>query len=490
MDGVKSDLTEGFDMIGRIRPRPGWPARQDGRYQTPTSWTCCGRTTGRTCAKSSPTLCWPSLLRKLAWAECVGRARHRRDGCGDVSLLPTSRLDRLVDPPPGDTFVAASFAIIQEDEAGKVKLRRGCAGPITTPQYRPPTSPLTTWWATMWICQTVRLWGYDLLNAYHQWPVKVPSHSGTILRTVSGPTLSFHHAMCFGAAASVWNFNGAGDALQFLTPTLLFLVGGHYVDDFNGVDATDLADSAFHGFASKSPGEGSSSAWDATAAIQENRLTPETAHRLAGKLNFVNQTVFGKVGGVGGAHLRQQQIRAHSWAPGRTPGHCGTAATGPTPPGAIHRPTGGQLRGVSLDTKQDGCQPMLRWHITTEVPTAGATSSGWATPRGMTPAQCQPGSCGNSTPGEPNIYMLEVLAQILAVVTLADALGEDWVAFIDNAAGQWALNKGYGRDPSVNGLLSAFWSLAAMHSWRPTFHRVTSEANIADPISRADCVIA
>ena len=264
-------------MIGRIRPRPGWPARQDGRYQTPTSWTCCGRTTGRTCAKSSPTLCWPSLLRKLAWAECVGRARHRRDGCGDVSLLPTSRLDRLVDPPPGDTFVAASFAIIQEDEAGKVKLRRGCAGPITTPQYRPPTSPLTTWWATMWICQTVRLWGYDLLNAYHQWPVKVPSHSGTILRTVSGPTLSFHHAMCFGAAASVWNFNGAGDALQFLTPTLLFLVGGHYVDDFNGVDATDLADSAFHGFAdffllmglntkaSKSPGEGSSSAWDATA---------------------------------------------------------------------------------------------------------------------------------------------------------------------------------------------------------------------------------
>ena len=84
----------------------------------------------------------------------------------------------------------------------------------------------------------------------------------------------------------------------------------------------------------------------------------------------------------------------------------------------------------------------------------------------------------------------EVLAQILAVVTLADVLGEDWVAFIDNAAGQWALNKGYGRDPSVNGLLSAFWFLAAMHSWRPTFHRVTSEDNIADPISRADCTIA
>ena len=65
--------------------------------------------------------------------------------------------------------------------------------------------------------------------------------------------------------------------------------------------------------------------------------------------------------------------------------------------------------------------------------------------------------------------MLEVLAQILAVVTLADHVGEDWIAFIDNAAGQWALNKGYGGDASVNGLLSA---LAAMRSWRPAFHRV------------------
>ena len=79
------------------------------------------------------------------------------------------------------------------------------------------------------------------------------------------------------------------------------------------------------------------------------------------------------------------------------------------------------------------------------------------------------------------IYMLEVLAQILAVVTLADYLGKDWVAFI---------NKGYGRDAAVNGLLFAFWSLAATRSWRPTFCRVTSEANIADPISQADCALA
>ena len=89
-------------------------------------------------------------------------------------------------------------------------------------------------------------------------------------------------------------------------------------------------------------------------------------------------------------------------------------------------------------------------------------------------------SRASSTPNG-RIFTLEVLAQILAVVTLADYLGEDWVAFI---------NKRYGRDAAVNGLLFAFWSLAATRSWRPTFYRVTSEANIADPISQADCTLA
>ena len=37
MEGMTADLTDGFDMLSRIRPRPGWPARDDGRCQTPTS---------------------------------------------------------------------------------------------------------------------------------------------------------------------------------------------------------------------------------------------------------------------------------------------------------------------------------------------------------------------------------------------------------------------------------------------------------------------
>ena len=37
--------------------------------------------------------------------------------------------------------------------------------------------------------------------------------------------------MCFGAAASVWNFNRAADAVQMLLRSLLLVLLGHFVDD-------------------------------------------------------------------------------------------------------------------------------------------------------------------------------------------------------------------------------------------------------------------
>ena len=54
--------------------------------------------------------------------------------------------------------------------------------------------------------------------------------------------------MCFGAAASEWNFNRAGDAVQLLVRALVLLLGSHYVNDFNALNFADLADSAHHTF--------------------------------------------------------------------------------------------------------------------------------------------------------------------------------------------------------------------------------------------------
>ena len=54
------------------------------------------------------------------------------------------------------------------------------------------------------------------------------------------------------------------------------------------------------------------------------------------------------------------------------------------------------------------------------------------------------------------IYALEVYAQLMAVLTLADRLPNDWLAFIDNTAGEAALRRGrqgHLRERPVGGIL-------------------------------------
>ena len=72
----------------------------------------------------------------------------------------------------------------------------------------------------------------------------------------------------------------------------------------------------------------------------------------------------------------------------------------------------------------------------------------------------------------------------------SDGTLEARLAFIDNVAGQWALTKGYGKDPAVNGVLAAFWSTAALADWLPDFPPVPSKANVADAISRGGLAMA
>ena len=98
-----------------------------------------------------------------------------------------------------------------------------------------------------------KVFGHDLLNAYRQWPVRVPAQCGTFLGTRHGVSFWYHLAMNFGATASVWNFNRGADALQQLLRGLLLLATGHYVDDFNGLDDAILGESAMLSF--QDPGE-------------------------------------------------------------------------------------------------------------------------------------------------------------------------------------------------------------------------------------------
>ena len=80
---------------------------------------------------------------------------------------------------------------------------------------------------------------------------------------------------------------------------------------------------------------------------------------------------------------------------------------------------------------------------------------------------------------------MEVFAQLMAVFTLTERLPAEWVAFIDNTAGEAALKKGYGKDRFVNVMLSTFWATAARRGWPHIFARLESK-NVADAVSRAD----
>ena len=84
------------------------------------------------------------------------------------------------------------------------------------------------------------------------------------------------------------------------------------------------------------------------------------------------------------------------------------------------------------------------------------------------------------------IYVLEIFAQLMAIIVFAKRLPQLWIAWIDNTAGEAALRKGYGKDPHVNGILASFWALAARQAWSPEFSRVSSAANMSDVVSRGD----
>ena len=254
-----ANLTEAFG--GRCTPGPGWRDRDDGCYQNPISLERLRaanldyvrrRTSGGSVAPHSDV-----MLAELI-DESLDRPEHLDGGRSGHSQSPTSRTWILWWNIPENVFAATSFAIIQEDENGKVKIRRGedwrrSSHNATVRAWDVPTHHMVGDFVSMPkkmadARSCLHVFGHDLLNAYRQWPVRHPSHNATFLHTEHGLTLWFHLAMCFGAAASVWNFNRVADALQLLTRTLLLLVGGHYVDDFNGIEYAEHSDSAFHAF--------------------------------------------------------------------------------------------------------------------------------------------------------------------------------------------------------------------------------------------------
>ena len=362
--GITEDLTEGFQMLGRLRPGPGWTSRRDSKYSDAApahqfrheNYQYIKRKTRRRQQDEYASILASELYDEVRLGRTMGPARAPASWPVTTQAVPTVQdMAHLIEPPDGELFAALSFAIIQSDEKGDVKVRRGedwrrshhnstvLADDVPTHHFVGDFVEMARHMYAEGGVPVVL--GHDLLSAYRQWPVSDPAENGTFLFIDGGWTLWFHHAMCFGAAASVWNFNRAADALQHLLRSLLLIVVGHYVDDFNALEFMEQAMSAFDGFAelfellglntkatkAQPPAAGHvlQGVWfeitpdgvkvaptekrvaklciAISKALDENSLTPTEAQRLAGRLAFVTQQTFG---GVGRAALKPVYSRA------------------------------------------------------------------------------------------------------------------------------------------------------------------------------------
>ena len=251
-DDLRQDVNEGFDMLGRVRAAPGWKPRSDGRYSHPEGLERLHRENpqyvARKSARPRDQEHTQALLDELVEETRLGRvtgpcAAPRHWSVTTTALPSVAGMGSLRQPPAGDCFAALSFAICQVDEHGDLKLRRGedwrrsghnaTMGAEDVPTHHflgDIVDLILRAWAEGW---DPVVFGHDLQNAYRQWAVRHPGHCGAFLPTSSGVTLWFHFAMCFGAAASVWNFNRAADAVQMLLRALLLVLLGHFV----GVDS-------------------------------------------------------------------------------------------------------------------------------------------------------------------------------------------------------------------------------------------------------------
>ncbi|CAE7872527.1 unnamed protein product [Symbiodinium microadriaticum] len=279
-DDLRQDVDTGFDMLGPVRSAPGL----DRRRENPTY-----------------------VARKAARPRDQEHTRALLD-----ELVAETRLGRVMGPCAApDHWSVSTVALPSLTDMGVLRQQLAIASradPATTPPWRRLTSRPTSFWGTSSTSSCAPGQGWDPVVFGHD------LQNGTFLPSAAGVTLWFHFAMCFGAAASVWNFNRAADAVQMLLRSLLLVLLGHFVDDFNGVDAADLADSAHHAVADffallglqTKPSKAQAPAKRHVVQGVELSIRPEgvelsptalkMASRLAGRLTFLSQSTFGATG--------------------------------------------------------------------------------------------------------------------------------------------------------------------------------------------------
>ena len=372
----------------------------------------------------------------------------------------------------------------------------------------------------------LRFWRRDHEGAYRQIPIPVEDQPLTVVvfcDPATGEHVYFYHtALPFGATASVYGYNRVARAVVFLARKLLDIPVDSYFDDFWGVDSAEGVWNGFHafgelnellGFAIKKKkdvpptDEGvllgiaiqiaklpfvaslmeerrmqlvTSIRW----AITANRLTPAEAATLAGRMNFAETGIFGRVGRV---PLRAVYARQHAERDAQNLSYRVTRLLGAAlqallallerpPPRSIPHPasprpvatlyTDGEGKGyigaVLLLRENGGSATVFSSRVTRDT-------------FKMLKHRVN------------QIALIELLAVLAALEAFKDLItGCDLRIFIDNVVAEGAIRNGYMRRDCRDAcaLVAALWQQFLELDLLVWVDRVPSELNVADGPSR------
>lgn len=164
---------------------------------------------------------------------------------GDQTLLPL----------PSDNITSSfCFAVVQSDKVRRCEdfKRSGVNSTLVlhdTPHHDDIPVFVELLRAQHGLGLQPELWAQDLHGAYRQLGLRDPSDAFCVLMTPAGPVLLQHHALGFGATASVSGFCRFADSICYLARRLMAILTGHYVDDFIGAELALNAPNSFHAFA-------------------------------------------------------------------------------------------------------------------------------------------------------------------------------------------------------------------------------------------------
>ena len=384
-------------------------------------------------------------------------------------------------------------------------------------------------------------WGLDHEAAYRQLPAENPDHAYVILPTPAGPTLWRHRALLFGSTASVWSYCRTADCMAWLTRSLWLSPTLHFVDDYGATETSPEADSSFQeiqegcgylGFrfkASKAqppsnkqtllgvelqyfPDRAEIHPTSARVVRLRNQLEellvcgqlrPRDAASLVGRLQFVAQSLFGQ---AGAAALKpfHRRAAAENHRRGGAEWPLGSALTSAIQwlVGRLQAPRPRTINFVVHDTAVIYADAFFemggrKWrpgddYDIDNIVAPSTFVNGWGCVV-RTKDECL--YAAGTLPmwftrhfftRRSYIYVLEIMAQVIPLVRLADRLPRHITLFIDNEPARHALIKGFGRDDCVNKLIQWFWTFVEDHGWWPVWQRVPTSANASDAVSRFD----